>query len=294
MSSPTQRAPQARPEAAHRARSVATEAADRAGVSVEPVTTLDQIADVSRVFDAIWGTTDGAGHLPAEVLRAQIHAGNYAACASLEGTIIGGVVGFLGLEASTTVYLHSHILGVDAARHGGSVGFALKQDQRAWCLERGIDTVTWTFDPLVRRNAHFNLNKLGANAATYLDNFYGVMPDAINAGDETDRLLISWPLLSERTERAAHGGSIESTYDVDPTMVALDEDPNGAPKMASAVGQTLLCRAPTDIVDLRKRDARLAGDWRKALRDVLGGAMKDGYRVAGFTRYGWYVLERAG
>ncbi|MEX2393320.1 MAG: GNAT family N-acetyltransferase, partial [Actinomycetota bacterium] len=216
-------------EAPQLARSIATEAADRAGVTVEPVTSLDQIADVIGVFDRIWGTSDGSGHLPAEVLRAQIHAGNYASCASLDGTIAGAVVGFLGLEADATVFLHSHILGVDAARHGGSIGFALKQDQRAWCLERGIDRVTWTYDPLVRRNAHFNLNKLGADAAAYLENFYGVMPDAINAGDDTDRLLISWPLLSDRTEHAARVGSVESTFDVDPTMIALDEDPNGAP-----------------------------------------------------------------
>jgi predicted GNAT superfamily acetyltransferase len=277
-----------------RARAIADAAAMKAGVEIEPVTTLDQIADVCRIFDGIWGTADGSGHLPAEVLRALVHSGNYASGSYLDGAMVGAVVGFLALDGQTT-YLHSHILGVDASRHSGSIGFALKQDQRAWALEHGIDKITWTFDPLVRRNAHFNLNKLGADASAYLENFYGVMPDAINAGDETDRLLITWSLRSERAESAAKSALVEIPVadQIDPELIALDEDASGAPKMSSATGDTLLCRAPTDIVALRGRDPRLAADWRKALRDVLGGAMKDGYRVAGFTRYGWYVLDGA-
>ena len=77
-----------------------------------------------------------------------------------------------------------------------NVGYALKLHQRAWALQRGIATITWTFDPLVRRNAYFNLAKLGVRATRYLPNFYGAMQDPINAGDDTDRLLVDWDLAS--------------------------------------------------------------------------------------------------
>ena len=74
------------------------------------------------------------------------------------------------------------------------MGFALKLHQRAWCLDRGITLMEWTYDPLVARNAYFNLSKLGATVAEYLPDFYGVMGDGINRFDESDRILVHWPL----------------------------------------------------------------------------------------------------
>ena len=98
-------------------------------------------------------------------------------------------VGFLGLHPSYS--LHSHAAGVTAAGTGRGIGFALKQDQRAWALERGIGTVTWTYDPLVRRNAFFNLTRLGARPVEYVVDFYGEMTDAINTGQGSDRFMVA-------------------------------------------------------------------------------------------------------
>ena len=65
------------------------------------------------------------------------------------------------------------------SHQGTAVGFVLKQHQRSWALERDIDTIEWTFDPLVRRNAYFNLTKLGARLVGYVDNFYGKLHDGV-------------------------------------------------------------------------------------------------------------------
>ena len=78
-------------------------------------------------------------------------------------------------------------------RHAG-VGYTLKLAQRASCLDRGIHLVRWTFDPLVARNAHLNVNKLGATCDRFHRDYYGRMPDTINAGDRSDRLVVRWPL----------------------------------------------------------------------------------------------------
>src|SRR5206468_9447310 len=140
-----------------------------------------------------------------DTLRALAHSGNYVAGAFIEGRLIGGLVGWLGGTPPHELHMHSHILGVLPGNETRGLGFELKQHQRGWCLGRGVNVMEWTTDPLVRRNAHFNLTKLGAEAPDYLVNVYGQMRDGINAGEESDRLLIRWHLDSERAEAAAAG-----------------------------------------------------------------------------------------
>src|SRR5207247_8945224 len=125
--------------------------------------------------------------------------------AFIEGRLIGGLVGWLGGTPPHELHMHSHILGVLPGNETRGLGFELKQHQRRWCLDRGVNVMEWTTDPLVRRNAYFNLTKLGAEAPEYFVNFYGEMRDGINAGEESDRLLIRWYLDSDRAEVAAVG-----------------------------------------------------------------------------------------
>ena len=152
----------------------------------------------------------------------------------------------------------------------------------------------WTTDPLIRRNAYFNLAKLGAEAPEYLVDFYGQMPDAFNAGDESDRLLIRWHLDAKRAEAAARGDLPE--LDVEKlrrweTHAVLAIGPDGEPVYEPSASRVLLCQVPEDILAVRRANPALARDWRLALRRALGDSMARGYRIKGATRSGWYVLE---
>jgi predicted GNAT superfamily acetyltransferase len=156
----------------------------------------------ARLFARVW---DVPGlPLTPELLLALAHTGNYVAGALAGDELIAASVGFLGRSDGDDL-LHSHITGVLPDARSKDIGFRLKQHQRTWCLDRGIRTVTWTFDPLVRRNAYFNLTKLGARATEYLVNFYGQMDDGINRGEESDRLVAHWRLDSPRATNAAAG-----------------------------------------------------------------------------------------
>jgi predicted GNAT superfamily acetyltransferase len=105
-------------------------------------------------------------------------------------------------------YLHSHMTGVHAAYRDRGVGRLLKLFQRDEALSRGIRLICWTFDPLELRNAHFNLNRLGAICRTYLPNFYGVTTSPLHRGIETDRLLAEWHLDSPRVLAAVAGAPV--------------------------------------------------------------------------------------
>ena len=276
------------PTLVQRALRDAQDAAARASVDIRLNDDMDALTASSDLIAEIWRTGDES-QMPAELMRAMTHAGNYSANAYANGALVGTIIGFLGKDADG-VYLHSHILGVSNRHRGANVGYALKEHQRAWSLSNGIRKVTWTFDPLVRRNAHFNLQKLGATAAEYHERFYGDMMDGINAGDESDRLLIVWNLDDERAVEAASGHLDEPAKE---GTVALSAD-GDAPQRGKLSGDVVLCQTPEDIVALRAADPRRALQWRLALRETLGAALHDGYGVTGFTRAGWYVLGRNG
>jgi predicted GNAT superfamily acetyltransferase len=272
--------------------------ASAAGIEIVELGDLEAMTTASRLFDDVWGTPGGDSYLAPSLLRALSHAGNYGAAAYEKtgetnpgGALIGAVMGFLGQDGDGT-FLHSHILAVSSKRRSGGVGFALKEHQRAWALGHGLRKITWTFDPLVRRNAFFNLHKLGAGAGTYLENFYGDMDDDVNGGDESDRLLVEWRLDDPRVELAASGDLGEIDVATLDASIALDEDGSVADG-ADVWSDVVVCATPDDVIELRRRDPEAAMRWRRALRSTLGDAMARGYTVTGFARTGWYVLERA-
>lgn len=181
-------------------------AARAAGCRVGPISALADLEATCRLFEGIWKPAGENGLATTELLRAMDKAGSYVA-AAFDGEsgdeLVGACIGFFGPPPHGA--LHSHIAGVAAGLRGRNVGFALKVHQRSWALQRGAAQVSWTFDPLVRRNAYFNIGKLAGRAAQYLPNFYGPMNDGINGADDTDRLLVEWQLDAPEVAAACHG-----------------------------------------------------------------------------------------
>ncbi|GAA2313041.1 hypothetical protein GCM10010149_75100 [Nonomuraea roseoviolacea subsp. roseoviolacea] len=242
-----------------------------------------QFQAADRLLRRIWNTRAGDDPpVAVDLMCALAHTGGYVAGAFLDGELVAAASGFLAEGAS----LHSHVVGVAAEAQGRGIGRAIKAHQRAWAAERGLNSISWTFDPLVRRNAFFNLARLGARAERYVPDFYGPMNDGINGGDVTDRLFAHWPVhpAPAPASPAFHpdrNGEAE---------VILDE--SGAPREPGGAA-VLRCATPADAERLRREHPEEAARWRTAQRAALGGALADGYRITAFTRDGWYVLERA-
>jgi predicted GNAT superfamily acetyltransferase len=260
----------------------ADSAAARAGVRVLPLDTLAAVRDAAALFARVWRTDPTTPPLAAEVMRAVEHAGGYVFGAYADGALVGASSGFLGFDAIGCPVLHSHISGV--IDPGQGIGMALKLHQRAWALTRGINSITWTFDPLVRRNAWFNLVKLGATGIEYLPDFYGPMSDGVNGGQSSDRLFTRWDLC------ARPSGPLNPR-----TSILLLDELDGAPQLAhqhSANGTACLVRLPADIEAMRQTDPESATRWRIAVRNALVPAFADGLHVRGMTPDHCLVLGR--
>lgn len=231
------------------------------GVGIRTVSEISELTEVGSVLAQVWGTSSPL--VPLEFTRAIAHSGGYVAGAFVpSGQMIGASLGILARHGDRSA-LHSHVTGLlPTARHAGT-GRAMKLHQRAWAADRSIECITWTFDPLVRRNAWFNIAVLGAEADDYLPCFYGEMTDAINAGDDSDRLHVTWDVTGAVPERPRDGSDIDAVMTV-PT--------------------------PHDIVELRRTDPAAAARWRRSTRETLLDALGRGHRIVGFTRDGDYVM----
>jgi predicted GNAT superfamily acetyltransferase len=278
------------PGSAVTAEAAATEAAFAAGVEIVALEAMPDLKAVERLFGDIWSTGAQPSPVSGELMRALAHAGNYVAGAfdvsSGDRSLAGACIGFFGPPDGRT--MHSHIAGVTAGARGRNVGYALKLHQHAWALRHGVQQITWTFDPLVSRNAYFNIAKLGATPTAYLTDFYGEMSDGINAGQGSDRLLVTWhvrPTLDLSRRDGETSGA----------RVLLEESTDGLPvkglSLASANGEPALVRVPRDIEQLRHTSPAVARSWRSAVGEVLGGLLAEGRRVSGFTRRGYYVVD---
>lgn len=226
------------------------------GIDIRPLDSLEAILAGAQLFDDVWAGDRAT--MPANILRALEHSGNYVVGIYDDDRMIGASAAFFGPPAERT--MHSHITGVLPGHQGRGIGRRLKAHQREWALERGIGRITWTFDPLIRRNAHFNLAVLGASATEYLVNQYGEMPDDVNRGDESDRLMVSWAVAEP------------------PVATPLDD------------AVRAVVEIPADIEALRRADPAAAAEWRTRVREELQRHLASGLRIGGVDGRGYLLV----
>jgi predicted GNAT superfamily acetyltransferase len=258
----------------------AVAAAAAADVVVRELYQMEQLKTAQRLFAEVWRPAEGSpSPMTGELLRALAHGGCYVVGAFAGARMVGASAGFF--TAPPEPALHSHITGVAPGREHRGVGFALKVHQRAWALARGLTEVVWTFDPLVARNAWFNLAKLGATPTGYLVDFYGPMTDAINAGTASDRLLLTWR-LQDPAVAAACAGTPRRPAAPPGTEPALEVGPGLAPVARGTAAPAVTVAVPPDVERLGPGDRRA---WRAAVREALAGRLAEGAAVTGFLRH---------
>ncbi|MEU4621336.1 GNAT family N-acetyltransferase [Actinoplanes sp. NPDC023801] len=239
-------------------------------VQVEMLDGHQHLEAAARLLWEVWGARTMAARdevINTSLLRGLRCSGNYVAGAYHEGRLVGCTVGFFGARA-----LHSHLAGVVASHRDRGVGFAMKCHQRQFALDQGFDTITWTSDPLLFRNAYFNLCKLGATAVAYEPDFYGRIDDGTNTDQHTDRLLMEWRL---------HAG-----------WPAVGTP--GKARFVSVVPSAELIHVPRNIDMLRDADPGSMERARTRMRAQFVTLLAEGYTVAGMSKAGAYVLLPAG
>jgi predicted GNAT superfamily acetyltransferase len=220
--------------------------------------------------------------------------------------LVGFVFGFPGIYPTPDgprLKHSSHMLGVHPSYRDQGIGFALKRAQWQMVRHQGLDRITWTFDPLMSRNAYLNISRLGAVCNTYKQEVYGVMRDGLNAGIPSDRFQVDWWVNTRRVSQRlnkkprikldmAHFLAAETSV-INLTQIGLDgfphpieiDDPANLIKkeLDHQENSILMVEIPADITAIKNTKPELAIEWRFHTREVFEQLFQLGYLVTDFV-----------
>jgi len=265
--------------------------------------TIEEMSAVEALQREVWPGSE-TDVVPAHLLITVVHNGGVVLGAFAAEKLVGFVFGFPGLESTPDGPRPkhcSHMAGVTADYRDRGVGFALKRAQWQVVRHQGLDHVTWTYDPLLGRNANLNIARLGAVCSTYRRSEYGDMRDDFNAGLPSDRFQVDWWIntrrvelrLSKRPRPALSLGhlarvGVQPLYSL-PSMPleAAQGRPAGLPRppehVPALAAQLMAAEIPSDFMALKSADFALARDWRFFTREFFETAFAKGYIVTDFV-----------
>ncbi|MDQ2891128.1 MAG: hypothetical protein M3R65_11355 [Gemmatimonadota bacterium] len=258
---------------------------------VRPVVSLAEFRACVAIQEEVWG----AGFVDvvsASVLQIASHIGGIVLGAfTPTGAIVGFVAGFTGFKDGRPLHW-SHMLGVREVARNAGVGRMLKERQRGELKRMGIPEMQWTFDPLVAKNAHFNLNRLGACVTEYVRDMYGNTGSMLH-GTVSDRIIVSCPTNIECVERS----DARLTDPEDPFLTTILQPRDLARNDRSERPPKVWIEIPHDIASVIAESPGTAAMWRLAVRGHFEWALGNGYTVTGFscdpaTSRAFYKLER--
>jgi len=271
-------------------------------IDVRPLATHEEFEACLRLQKQTWGETFSE-RVPVSILKSIQKLGGIVSGAFDEsGRMLGFVFGITGWQNETPRHW-SDMLAVAPEARDRRIGEALKWHQRKMLLERNINHVEWTFEPLEARNAWLNLVRLGGSVARYVRDYYGDSDATLHAILGTDRFVVDWRLDSERVRLCESG-----VYDIVgpenavsiPMIMSIDSA-DGVPVPGEPGldldGVRLQLPIPGSIQDVKVADPGLAREWRRVTRQALETYLGRGYEVRTVIRYGrWcsYLLDRSG
>ena len=257
--------------------------------------TPEEMTAVEALQREVWPGSE-TDVVPLHLLVTVVHNGGLVLGAFVEEKLIGFVFGFPGLESTPDGPRPkhcSHMAAVDPDYRDRGLGFALKRAQWQMVRHQGLDHATWTYDPLLSRNAQLNIAKLGAVCNTYLRSQYGDMRDGLNAGLPSDRFQVDWWINTKRVDRRL-GKRPRPTLTLAHLLrvgvqpfYTLPAGPDGRPRppehFPALSGQLIAAEIPSDFMGIKAADFALARDWRFFTREFFETAFARGYIATDFV-----------
>ena len=257
-------------------------------ILIRPIVSREEFRACVALQCAVWGTgfTDS---VPASLLQVATYVGGLVLGAFSAGDVLAGFVfGLTGVKDGQVVHW-SHLLAVrDEARNLG-VGRRLKEAQRTALAAIGVERTSWSFDPLVAKNAHLNLNRLGARVSAYVPNMYGTMESDLHFGLATDRLVVT--CVTDSTPRP-----LPANVSSFPVLTTVPGD-SDVLLDTSIRPRDCLIEIPTDFFEVVAHAPDTAVAWRDRVRADMQWALAQGCDVIGIhrdvvTSRTFYVLQQ--
>lgn len=278
-------------------------------IEIRPLYTVQDCTHFQTVQRRVWGSEDEVDVVPIHVLVTHAKNGGmllgaFAPDGPLE---TGGMVGiafgwpaFVNVQGQPQLKFCSHMVGVLPQWHGQGIGLRLKLAQRQILLaENQIEWMTWTYDPLQRINAVFNIHRLGATCTTYIEDAYGTMDDEFNAAMPSDRFQVDWHMSSPRVQQVLADNGQSTDWQTAPLQILTTQPLSSNPKIRQpghaelVVDERPLAVPLPESVGALRQEAGLLMDWRLYLRQAMSQSFAAGYSVVDCVRLadlGWHYM----
>ena len=260
--------------------------------NIHLIETPEEMRLVEELQRNVWPDSE-TDVVPLHMLITAVHNGGFVLGAFIAEKMIGFVFGFPGIETTPDgprLKHCSHMMGIHPDHRDSGAGFALKRAQWQMVRHQSLDHITWTYDPLLSRNAYLNIAKLGAVCTTYRRSEYGDMRDGLNAGLPSDRFQLDWWINTRRVESRL-GKRSRPTLKLDHVARSgmrpfyalhasrLPRPPEHVPPFEDRL---LFTEIPADFLALKLTDFGLARDWRFFTRELFETAFEKNYIVTDF------------
>ena len=229
-------------------------------VAIRECSSIDDFQQCIDLERAVW-KDDDVGIMPIRLYMIS-KACNAPTIGAFEpsGRLVGFVHTMIALMDKNVVY-HSHLAAVAEDLRHQDIGFRMKLAQRQHALTAGVPLIIWTFDPLQSRNAHLNINKLGAVIRRYEVNYYSEgLSTVFDSGVPSDRIFAEWWVSSPHVSSVLDGNR-----------------PYVEPQAESVL-------VPEDINKVRAGSVQEHRRWRMRVREGFQSALAGGLIVRGFER----------
>ncbi|RAS77238.1 GNAT family N-acetyltransferase [Priestia endophytica] len=254
-------------------------------IEIRSLHTVQELEDVRKLESKIWGVHDST---PTHQTVTVVKNGGVMLGAYYNGKLVGFQYSFPGFNGQS-VYLCSHMLGIDKTFRNNGIGEKLKQAQRKEAIKLGYSHITWTYDPLESINAYLNITKLGGTCTSYMENCYGEMDDLLNNGIPSDRFLVEWPVL-QRKEKSYQWKETDIEFVQEKSLIQWKVDEKGFPISSFSLPlpeqeyTKAFVAIPKDFSALKEGNMEAARKWRLVTRGIFSKLIKQGWQVTDFIR----------
>lgn len=267
-------------------------------IEIRSLQFIEELEEVKRLEGEIWGDNDT---VPTHQTITTVKNGGLVLGAYLNEKLIGFQYSFPGFNGQS-VYLCSHMLGIDIEYRNLGIGKLLKIAQRQEALKLGYSLITWTYDPLESINGYLNIAKLGGVCSTYIENCYGEMEDLLNSGIPSDRFLVEWHIKEdEEINKKIRQYNLNDA--MENSLISWTINKEGLP---IPLKETELSRSeftyvavPKDYRTIRETNFELAIDWRMTTRNTFTTLFENNWKVIDFYKHleseipvNFYVLKK--
>ncbi|MEP6729896.1 MAG: GNAT family N-acetyltransferase [bacterium] len=250
---------------------------DRVDIAVRAVTSLQDFRACVELQDLVWGPVYNDS-IPASMMQIATYVGGIVLGAfASSGELAGFLFGLTGIVDGQPTHW-SHLLAVRESARNQGVGRMLKEAQRNELARRGINRMSWTFDPLVAKNAYLNLNRLGARIVEYVPNMYGTTSSPLHYGLATDRLIVS--VDTSATPPAEQPLTLQPARPV----LSLAMQDGDVPFVMEERPPSISIEIPTDIHQVMEQTPETAAAWRQSVRSHFQWALENGYEATALYR----------